>query len=83
MARIDKLVRSMRNNPRDVRYAELVAVCDHYFGAARHTGGSHSVYRVPWEKGPRVNIQDDHGLAKPYQVRQVLAAIELIERGPR
>lgn len=25
---------------------------------------------------PRVNIQNDHGRAKPYQVRQVLAAIE-------
>lgn len=25
---------------------------------------------------PRVNIQNDHGKAKPYQVRQVLAAIE-------
>jgi hypothetical protein len=24
----------------------------------------------------RVNIQNDHGMAKPYQVRQVLAAIE-------
>jgi len=27
----------------------------------------------------RVNIQNDHGTAKPYQVRQVLAAIEKIE----
>jgi len=26
-----------------------------------------------------VNIQDDHGKAKPYQVRQVLAAIDKLE----
>lgn len=28
---------------------------------------------------PRVNIQNDHGKAKPYQVRQVLAAIARLE----
>ena len=27
-----------------------------------------------------MNIQDDHGSAKPYQVRQVLAAIEKVEQ---
>jgi len=30
-----------------------------------------------------VNIQDDHGSAKPYQVRQVLAAIEKVEQEER
>lgn len=38
------------------------------------------VFRTPWPGDPtgdpRVDIQDDHGKAKPYQVRQVLAAIE-------
>jgi hypothetical protein len=32
--------------------------------------------RPPWHGAPRVNIQNDHGKAKPYQVRQVLTAIE-------
>ena len=40
------------------------------------------VYRTPWAGDPRVNIQDDHGMAKPYQVRQVLAAIEKLEEEP-
>lgn len=30
----------------------------------------------PWPGGPRVNIQNDNGKAKPYQVRQVLKAID-------
>ena len=34
-----------------------------------------------WPGDPRVNIQDDHGMAKPYQVRQVLAASKKLEEG--
>jgi hypothetical protein len=36
---------------------------------------------MPWAGDPRVNIQDDRGKAKPYQVRQVLAAIKRLEEG--
>jgi len=32
--------------------------------------------RWPWAGDPRINIQNDKGKAKAYQVRQVLAAIE-------
>ena len=39
-------------------------------------GTSHRIYRTPWQGDPRVNIQDDKGKAKAYQVRQVLKAIE-------
>ena len=31
---------------------------------------------APWPGDPRVNIQNAKGKAKPYQVRQVLLAIE-------
>ena len=58
---------------------DLVRVCDAYFGSARQTGTSHGAYRTPWPGDPRVNIQNDHGMAKPYQVRQVLQAIEKLE----
>ena len=34
---------------------------------------------VAWQGDPRVNIQNAKGKAKPYQVRQVLAAIERLE----
>jgi hypothetical protein len=37
------------------------------------------VYRTPWPGDPRVNIQDRDGMAKRYQVRQVLRAIERLE----
>jgi hypothetical protein len=35
---------------------------------------------MPWQGDPRINIQDDHGLAKPYQVRQVLRALARLEK---
>jgi hypothetical protein len=71
----------MRTNPRGVRFADLAKVCDYHFGPARQTGGSHRVYRTPWAGDPRVNIQNDRGDAKAYQVRQVLRAIERLEAG--
>jgi hypothetical protein len=58
----------------------LVATIDLNIPALRQRSGtSHQVYRMPWPGDPRVNIQDDHGKAKPYQVRQVLIAIERLE----
>lgn len=79
MARVEKLLEQMRSNPSGVRFEDLAKVCDHYFGQPRQRGTSHRVYRMPWQGDPRVNIQNDRGKAKPYQVRQVLAAIEKLE----
>ncbi|MEV6514772.1 hypothetical protein AB0M37_03190 [Micromonospora chalcea] len=39
-------------------------------------GRHFAVFRMPWAGDPRVNIQDDKGKAKAYQVRQVLKAID-------
>jgi hypothetical protein len=75
-----KLLEQMRSAPQNVRYADLVRVCDHYFGAPRQQGTSHRVYAMPWSGDPRVNIQRGQaGKAKAYQVKQVLAAIAKLE----
>jgi hypothetical protein len=66
----------MRRNPDGIRFVNLCLICDHYFGEPRGKGTSHRVYRMPWAGDPRVNIQGAKGMAKPYQVRQVLQAIE-------
>lgn len=79
MVGIKKIEAAMRANPRGVRFGDLMKLCEHHFGPPRRTGGSHAVFRTPWPGDPRVNIQDDHGRAKPYQVRQVLAAIDKLE----
>ncbi|CAM5476620.1 hypothetical protein LSHI6S_03383 [Leifsonia shinshuensis] len=69
----------MRSNPNDVRFTTLAAVCEEYFGAPRQGSGSHLVFRMPWPGDPRVNIQNDKGRAKRYQVLQVLKAIDKLE----
>ncbi|NBR98002.1 MAG: toxin HicA [Betaproteobacteria bacterium] len=51
-------------------------VCEHFFGRPRQNGSSHAIYKTSWPGDPRVNIQNDKGMAKAYQVRQVLRAIE-------
>ncbi|MGX4658408.1 toxin HicA [Micromonospora sp. SCSIO 07396] len=67
---------AMRTNPQGVAYHDLKRVCEHYFGTPRQDGTSHAVFKMPWAGDPRVNIQNDKGKAKAYQVRQVLKAIE-------
>lgn len=79
MAQINDLVAEMRRNPKGIRFTDLCRVCDFYFGEARQTSGSHRVYKTPWVGDPRVNIQNEKGMAKSYQVRQVLKAIERLE----
>jgi hypothetical protein len=79
MADIDKIVAMMRRNPKGIRFHDLCLVCDYYFGQARQSGSSHRIYRTLWIGNPRVNIQNDKGKAKAYQVRQVLKAIERLE----
>lgn len=79
MNRVAKIVSMMKSNPQDIQFADLCMVCDHYFGPARHRGGSHRIYMTPWQGDPRINIQDDKGKAKAYQVKQVLRAIEILE----
>jgi len=78
MGAIEKIIEQMRNEPANVRFADLQRVCESFFGQPRQTGSSHAIYKTPWPGNPRVNIQSDKGKAKPYQVRQVLLAIERI-----
>ena len=65
---------------RGIRFVDLCRVCDHFFGQSRQSGSSHRIYKTPWEGDPRVNIQNAKGMAKAYQVRQVLKAIERLKR---
>lgn len=69
----------MRTEPANVGFNDLKKVCNELFGDARQSGSSHAVYKTPWPGDPRVNIQNAKGKAKPYQVRQVLQAIDKLE----
>ena len=75
VVRPDKLLGRLAVQPANFSYSDLLRLCTHYFGEPRQSGSSHAVFKTPWPGDPRVNIQNDKGQAKPYQVRQVLAAI--------
>ncbi|MBM4325214.1 MAG: toxin HicA [Deltaproteobacteria bacterium] len=79
MAKIHDMLAQMKENPKDVRFNDLCKVCDHFFGEPRQSGSSHRIYKTPWQGDPRINIQNDKGKAKAYQVKQVLLAIERLE----
>ena len=79
MTGIEKLLNQMRNEPANVSFNDLKKVCETYFGGPRQSGSSHAVFKTPWAGDPRVNLQNAKGKAKPYQVKQVLQAIEKLE----
>jgi hypothetical protein len=76
---LTKSLQKMKMSPKGVRFNDLKKVCEHYFGQPCQSGSSHCVFKTPWPGDPRVNIQNDKGKAKAYQVRQVLLAIEKLE----
>jgi hypothetical protein len=79
MGQIEDILKQLKKNSANVRFADLCKVCDYYFGKARQSGSSHRIYKTPWQGDPRVNIQNSKGKAKAYQVKQVLKAIERLE----
>ncbi|MGP9490487.1 toxin HicA [Glutamicibacter sp. BW80] len=76
MSGIDGIEAKMRENPKNIKFTDIRKVCDAHFGIPRNRAGSHVIYKTPWPGDPRVNIQNKDGMAKPYQVKQVLEAIE-------
>ena len=78
MDSIEILVKRLEKNPHNVSFAELCSICEYYFGDAR-IKGSHNIYKTPWQGDPRINMQNDNGKAKAYQVRQVAKALRRLE----
>jgi hypothetical protein len=79
MAKEQKILEQMRREPANVKFNDLFKVCEAHFGKARQSSSSHAIFKTPWQGDPRVNIQNDHGKAKAYQVRQVLEAIDKLK----
>jgi hypothetical protein len=83
MASNNKIIEQMRREPANVRFVDLMKICEEYFGKPRSSGSSHTIFKTPWQGDPRINIQRDgdkaKAKAKAYQVKQVLLAIEKLE----
>lgn len=77
--RFERRLAKIRNNPTDVSWADLIGICNMYFGKPRQGRGSHVIYDTPWTDHPILVLQPRQGRAKAYQVRQVLRAIDVME----
>jgi len=75
MAQIDDDIKKLEREARNTRFAALARVCQQYSGNER-IKGSHHIFKTPWPGDPRINLQKLKGKAKPYQVQQVIAALE-------
>jgi hypothetical protein len=65
-------------NPRNVKFADLLQICVKHFGNPR-IRGSHHIFKMPWRGDPRINLQKDGNMAKEYQVKAVIRALERLE----
>lgn len=75
-----KILDRMEASPKSIRFKELLDVCENFFERRPSSGGSHVSFKVPWVGDPRINIQNDKGMAKVYQVRQVLLAVKKLKK---
>ena len=67
------------NRRSNISFNDLLKLCRRYFGDSR-IAGSHHLFKTPWAGDPRINLQRDGKMAKPYQVIQVKKAIETLEK---
>lgn len=70
--------KNILDNPLNVSFDDLIDLCRKHFGEPR-IRGSHFIFKTPWKGDPRINLQKDGRMAKPYQVRDVKKAIEKLE----
>ncbi|MBN6743127.1 hypothetical protein JKG47_22135 [Acidithiobacillus sp. MC6.1] len=77
MSAHEKMLSRMRNNPRDWRIGELMAVANRLGMECRNEGGSHHVFSFP-------GVDDDvcvpaHRPIKPVYVRQFVALVDKVK----
>ena len=76
---IEKLIKELETNDKNIRFSRLLTICEDTFGEYR-TSGSHHIFKTPWQGDPRINLQKLKGnLSKPYQVRQVLRCLRKLK----
>jgi hypothetical protein len=77
----DLLARA-RANPASLRFAEACTLAECHGWVPVRRRGSHRIFQRPGS-ARLLNLQDVRGMARPYQVRQLLAAIDDAADGPR
>jgi predicted RNA binding protein YcfA (HicA-like mRNA interferase family) len=80
MSKCEVLLAKAQNNPSGLRFGELCALAECFGWALDRRRGSHCVYKRVGEMRAMV-FQNLKGSAKPYQVNQLLRAIDSLPPG--
>lgn len=64
------------------RFERILHITKSFFGKPR-ISGSHHIFKMPWSDGPWINLQRDGKMAKIYQVKQVIKALEKLKNYER
>jgi len=70
-----KLLKSILNNDRNVKFADFISVAELFGFRLSRTEGSHNIFKHG-EISEFINIQNVKGQAKPYQIKQFFALVE-------
>ena len=81
MSKTKKLLAAAQNNPRGLRFAELLRLIAAAGFVERRQVGSHRIFsHATRSEVPMLNLQEAaNGMAKPYQVEQVFEWIETFD----
>ena len=75
MSKRDKLLRRALAGPRNMSFHEMVSLVEAFGFHLARVRGSHHVFARE-DLPEMLNLQNVHGMAKPYQVRQFLKLVE-------
>jgi len=73
-----KLLAKVLANSKNISFHEIVSLVEAFGFRLSRVNGSHHIFTHPQVR-EIVNLQDVHGKAKPYQVRQFLQIVEEYE----
>lgn len=75
MSSKEKLLQKILSGSRNVRFGDMVALVNTFGFRLSRTKGSHHIFThsgIP----ELINLQEVHGQAKPYQIKQFLNLVE-------
>jgi len=70
-----KLLKKVLSGSKNVRFKEMVTLVEAFGFQLSRVSGSHHIFVHPQVR-ELINLQDVHGQAKPYQIRQFLSLVE-------
>lgn len=74
MGKCEELLERASKNPKGIRFRDLCRLAECHGFVLSRTRGSHRIFRHPKAR-KTISFQEAKGMAKPYQVRQLLGLI--------